>query len=221
MKPQTLKVLLRKAMTEISLFTTFEGGEGAGKTTLIKSLKEELVEMGYATIITREPGGSVLGEKIRQLLLNQSGTVTISPMAELMLFLADRAQHIEEVIKPALKAGKIVLCDRFNDSTIAYQGVGRGLGFEKVQDFCLGVSGEVIPNLTFFLDLDPEVGLKRVKEQRVQDRMEREKALFHEKVRQGFLALAKQDSHRIVVLDASRSAESVFKDALKHLEARL
>lgn len=208
-------------MTEISLFTTFEGGEGAGKTTLIKSLKEELVEMGYATIITREPGGSVLGEKIRQLLLNQSGTVTISPMAELMLFLADRAQHIEEVIKPALKAGKIVLCDRFNDSTIAYQGVGRGLGFEKVQDFCLGVSGEVIPNLTFFLDLDPEVGLKRVKEQRVQDRMEREKALFHEKVRQGFLALAKQDSHRIVVLDASRSAESVFKDALKHLEARL
>jgi dTMP kinase len=208
-------------MSENALFVTFEGGEGAGKTTLIKSLEEALTEMGYEVMITREPGGSSLGEKIRQLLLNQPGSISITSMAELMLFLADRSQHIEEVIKPALQQGKIVLCDRFNDSTIAYQGVGRGLGFEKVQKMCHLVAADTIPDRTFFLDVDPQVGLERAKKQRAQDRIEKEKEAFHEKVRQGFLALAKQESQRIIVLNALESPESVFKKALKHLEAQL
>src|SRR5262249_12947187 len=167
----------------------------------------------------REPGGSSLGEKIRQLLLHQ--TTPIAPMAELMLFLADRSQHIEEVIKPSLLKGAVVLCDRFTDSTIAYQGLGRGLGFEKVQNLCQQIAAGLVPDLTFFLDIDPKIGLKRVKNQRQQDRMEIEKAAFHEKVRQGFLTLAQQEQQRIIVLNAARSPEEVFKVALKHIEAIL
>lgn len=205
-----------------SLFITFEGGEGAGKTTLIRHLEQQLVKNGHQVVITREPGGSKLGDEIRQILLGQAGAVSISPFAELLLFLADRAQHIEEFIRPALLSKKIVLCDRFNDSSVAYQGSGRGLGIEKVRRICDEVCGDVKPDLTFFLDLDPGIGFDRAKkERRVMDRMENEKVAFHEKVRQGFLLIAKNEKDRVAVLDASQTPEKVFTEALKILEKRL
>jgi dTMP kinase len=210
-----------KMMSSNPFLVTFEGGEGAGKTTLIQNLTNSLTEMGYTVMITREPGGSLLGKQIRQLLLNQNDSLSIYPMAELMLFLADRAQHIEEIIKPALKAGKIVLCDRFSDSTIAYQGAARDLGLNKVHRLCKEINEDVQPLLTFFLDLDPEIGLKRVNNYRTQDRIEKEKTNFHEKVRQGFLTLAKQEPQRITVLDASRSPEDLLKEALKKIKTHL
>lgn len=205
-------------MTE-GLFVTFEGGEGAGKTTLIKGLEQNLIELGYDVIVTREPGGSSLGSILRKQLLDPK-SIPIYPMAELMLFLADRAQHLAEIIIPSLKAGKIILCDRYNDSTIAYQGTGRGLGFEKVKQMCQ-LAAELEPHLTFYLDIDPSIGLQRVRQHRAEDRMEHEAAEFHERVRQGFLILAKQNLNRIVVLNAQQPSEVVLKEAFKHLEAHV
>lgn len=197
---------------------TFEGGEGAGKTTLIRYLQETLAQRGYDVISTREPGGSSLGEKVREILLHSKAISSIGSMAELLLFLADRSQHIEEVIRPALQRNAIVLCDRYSDSSIAYQGVGRGLGLETVQEMCRIVESGVSPNLTFFLDLDPKIGLKRVLKDRIQDKLEAEKITFHEKVREGFLTLAKQNQGRIVLVDASHSIENVCETVLKALE---
>lgn len=203
-------------------FITFEGGEGAGKTTLINSLSKALQDGGKAVVVTREPGATPLGEKLRELLLDKSIYFPITPMAELLLFLSDRAQHIEQVIKPALAKDKIVLCDRFNDSTIAYQGGARGLGMDKIQSLCLGVCGDTQPDLTFFLDVDPAIGLNRAKgQQRVLDRMEKEHLDFHAKVREAFLQLARQDPLRIVVLDASQSQEVILSHALKVLDEQI
>ena len=209
-------------MSNRSLFVTFEGGEGAGKTTLIRNLEKELTKKGHAVLVTREPGGTELGHQIRDWLLHRKDKTSMAPMAELNLFLADRAQHIEEFLKPALHDGKIILCDRFNDSTIAYQGFGRGLGFENVEKLCLGTCQGILPELTFFLDLDPQVGFERTRlEQRIPDRLELENQAFHNKVRQGFLTIAQKDSQRVVVLDASQAPEDVFKKALQVLESRL
>ncbi len=203
-------------------FFTFEGGEGAGKTTLINSLSHALQQKGYSVVVTREPGATPLGEKIRQLLLEQSSYFPIGPMAELLLFLSDRAQHLEEVIKPALAKNKMVLCDRFNDSTIAYQGIARELGKEKVQALCQQVCGSIVPDLTFFLDVDPLIGLSRAKnQQRVLDRLEKEQLDFHLKVREGFLHLASQDPDRIKILNAEPSAQDVFNEAMKYLDAQV
>lgn len=203
-------------------FISFEGGEGAGKTTLINNLSKALQEKGRGVVVTREPGATPLGEKIRELLLEKSSYFPITPMAELLLFLSDRAQHIEQVIKPSLAKEKIILCDRFNDSTIAYQGGARGLGIEKIQSLCKDVCGETQPDLTFFLDVDPTVGLNRAKgQQRVLDRLEKEHLDFHIKVREAFLILARQDSQRIVVLDASQAPDTLYNHALKVLDERL
>lgn len=199
-------------------FFTFEGGEGAGKTTLIRRLQEQLEMDGYRVIATREPGGTPLGEQIRLLLLNHDPHIHIGSLPELLLFLTDRAQHIEETIRPALQEGAIVLCDRFNDSTVAYQGIARGLGKKKVQSLCDGVCGDVIPLSTFYLDLDPETGMERAKrDQRVMDRMETEKGTFHEKVREGFLELAKDHKDRIIVVDASQSPDRVFCEVMERM----
>lgn len=201
-------------MSKKSLFITFEGGEGAGKSTLISHLDVELRNSGWQTMLTREPGGSALGEHIRLLLLNHDPKTHIAPYAELFLFLAARAQHIEEVIKPALAEGKVVLCDRFNDSTIAYQGYARALGVEAVEELCRVACGGVTPDLTFYLNLDPGKGMERASKQgRVMDRMEGEKMAFHEKVRQGFLDIAAKDRDRVVVIDANQTQEQVFKQA--------
>ncbi|HEY4831425.1 MAG TPA: dTMP kinase [Waddliaceae bacterium] len=204
------------------MFITLEGGEGAGKSTLIANLRNELIARGCDVIVTREPGGSKLGDHIRNCLLNPEFGISFGSQAELLLFLASRAQHIEEVIRPALAKEKVVLCDRFNDSTVAYQGVGRGLGFEYVQQLCDLVSDDIVPDLTFFLDIDPVLGQSRIERQKEKDttsrpldRLEAEKLEFHRKVHSAFHQLARNHPKRIHVIDASRSEEDVLKQVLK------
>ncbi len=203
------------------LFFTFEGGEGAGKTTLIEKLFFSLTQKGLSVVKTREPGGTQLSESVRELLLHRQGFSFFSARSELCLYLAARAQQVEEVILPALKEGKIVLCDRFNDSTIAYQGYGRGLDVKEVGHFCSFVSQHLVPDLTFFLDLDPKKGLERGRKATHKpgyDRIEQEGELFHQKVRQGYYALAEKEKQRFRILDAALSLEEVFVVAWKEME---
>jgi dTMP kinase len=196
----------------VKKFITFEGGEGAGKTTLIDSMERALIKQGFHVLKVREPGGTKLGEAVRNLLLHAENPV--APVAELCLFLASRAQHLAEVIEPALKAGKIVLCDRFNDSSVAYQGLGRGLGMDKVQQMCDLVCHGLVPELTFYLDIDPAVGLARAKKARVQDRIESETLSFHQKIREAYHRIHKLHPHRLHLLDASQPPEQVFAQAM-------
>lgn len=203
-------------------FITIEGGEGSGKSTLINRLGNLFEQNGFATVKTREPGGTKLGETLRHLLLNYDENLPISSQAELMLFLAARAQHIEELIEPALLEGKIVLCDRFNDSTVAYQGVARGLDSKYVRKLCQLICGPVVPHLTLFLDVDPKIGLMRTnkleKEHAVSgqfDRIEKEAIDFHQRVQQAFRRLARREPLRIYRIDANRSKEYVLNDALR------
>lgn len=209
-------------------FITFEGGEGAGKTTLIDKIEKELISNGYEVVKTREPGGSKLSEYIRQWLLNRDFNISVGKKAELLLFLAARAQHIEEQIKPALEDGKIVLCDRFNDSSVVYQGVARGLGVDLVQRLCELVCAELVPTLTLFLDVDPEVGLNRTKGIHKEnakagevDRIEGEKIEFHRLIQQGFRELAWQYPERIRTIDANQNPQAVFDHALSIIQAVL
>lgn len=207
-------------MNKVPAFFTFEGGEGSGKTTLIERVNTTLLSQGYQTVIAREPGGTPLGEHLRTLLLNRA-EIPIHPKAECLLFLASRLQQIEEVIKPALQAGKIVLCDRFNDSTIAYQGIARNLGFEKIRDLCRLVCDGFAPDLTFFLDVDPKIGLERAQNTRAQDRMEREQLLFHQKVREGFQRIGREEKERFHIIDAGQSKEAVFNQVYAIISQKL
>lgn len=191
-------------------FITIEGGEGSGKTTLTRSLAEHLAKQGLPLIHTREPGGTALAEAIRGLLLSES---KVCPQSELLLFLAARAQHLEELILPALQAGKIVLCERFNDSSIVYQGYARELGMDYVEDLCTHVCRGVHPDKTLFLDISPEMAFARLK--RPLDRLEKEKIQFHQAVRQGYLHLADKYPTRITALDATLPGEALFDAALK------
>jgi len=200
------------------LFITFEGGEGAGKTTLLEEMSRVFSNRGLSVIKTREPGGTRLGEMIRTILL-QKGDVAISSHAELCLFLASRAEHIAEVIVPALKKNQIVLCDRFNDSTIAYQGAARGLGVEAVEKVCEFISHGTLPDLTFYLDIDPRLGLQRAAGRNQHpDRIESEKLAFHQTIRDAYLRLHKQHPDRIRLLDATRPPSEVFAHAMKDVE---
>jgi dTMP kinase len=195
------------------IFISFEGGEGAGKTTLIEELSSSLAQLHFKILKTREPGGTKLGEHIRSLLL-QHKDLSISPRAELCLFLASRAQHVEEIILPALKAGKVVLCDRYNDSSLAYQGVARGLGIDEILPFCEFATSHLQPNLTLYLDLDPKIGLARALEHRKDtDRIESEKIAFHQKIREAYHLLEKKFPKRFRMIDASKSPKEVFNDA--------
>jgi len=210
------------------MLITFEGGEGAGKTSLINRLEKELSSKGLELVRTREPGGSPLSEHIRFWLLNLDFNIKVGKQAELLLFLAARAQHLEELIVPAIELKKIVLCDRFNDSTIVYQGLARGLGFEKTAGLCALVSDGLEPDLTFFLDVDPELGLNRTKRMRKEnakdgetDRIESEGFAFHRLVQQGFQRLAKENPERIYTLDANKSEDEVYNEALKVLLTKL
>lgn len=200
------------------LLITFEGGEGAGKSTLMDRLFEALQKRHAAVVKTRAPGGTQLGEVIRNLLLNKEEAPLCS-RAELLLFLADRAQHVEEVIAPALKQHKIVLCDRFNDSTVAYQGAGRAIGEEDVRKLCTFSCQGVEPHLTFYLDLDPKIGLSRLRQER--DKIEGEKMLFHQKIRQAFHRIAEKERTRFHILDASQTPDQVFKQAMERIDALL
>jgi dTMP kinase len=208
------------------LFITFEGGEGAGKSTLIDGIAESLSARGYPTVKTREPGGTVLGEKIRHLLLEMSES-KMSSYAELCLFLASRAQHIKEVIVPSLQSKKIVLCDRFNDSSIVYQGYARDLGMDAVDSFCKFISENLKPDITIYLDIDPSLGLKRVKREPQRnsmsglDRIEAEHISFHQKIRDGFHLLVKKELDRFFVVDASQSKEQVLQESLEFIYKKI
>lgn len=197
------------------MFITFEGGEGAGKTTLIQRLCEEFTRQGKRIVTTRAPGGTKIGNQIRDLLLHKE---QMSSRSELLLFLADRAQHVEEVIRPALESGHIVLCDRFNDSTLAYQAGARGFDFEFVSQLCHFATNQLMPDLTLYLDLDPEKGLSRVK--RSKDRIEQEPLSFHQKIRDTYLKIAALEPQRFHILDASKPPEDVFKETLALLPIR-
>lgn len=201
------------------MFITFEGGEGSGKTTLMQKLEAALHEKGYEVVATRAPGGTPLGKHIRELVLSPDLGVAIGRRAELVLYLADRAQLLEEVILPALEEGKVVLCDRFNDSSVAYQGVARGIGIEEVQDLCDRVCQGVSPDITFFLDIDPVIGFSRITEKH--DRLEQEKIQFHQQVRQAFHVISQMEPDRFYVIDANQSPEKVFEEALKVIEKKL
>ncbi len=198
-------------MDKKGLFITIEGGEGAGKSTLVESLTKELFARGVPVIKTREPGGSPIAEKIRQILIQGVG---IEVKAELLLFLAARAQHLQEKVVPALKVGSVVICDRFSDSTIAYQSFARGLPLEEVETLDEIARSHLKPQLTLLLDIDPEDAFKRIS-LKGRDRLEKESLDFHKKVREGFLFLAKRDKNRIVLLDAKRPSQEVLKKALE------
>lgn len=197
-------------------FITVEGPDGAGKTTQITRLSEHLMGQGKKVKVTREPGGTLLGEKLRDLLLFTENPV---PEAEALIYAASRAQLVKNVILPALFEGYMVLCDRFVDSSLAYQGWARGLGIDEVLKINKWFLKECWPDLTILLDIDPEVSLKRLKGEK--DRLEMENMEFHKKVRQGFLKVHKSFPDRIVIVDAAKSPEQIFSDILQAFDKRL
>jgi dTMP kinase len=190
------------------LFITLEGPEGAGKSTQIKRLGEWLEASGHAVLCTRNPGGTAIGQQIRQVLLDPANKAMV-PMAELMLYAADRAQHVQQVVMPALAEGTIVVCDRFGDSTLAYQGYGRGLDLTLLRALNEMATGGLRPDLTLLLDLPSEVGLERVAKARAIDRLEDEAIAFHHRLRDGYLALAAAEPDRFAITDATASPDAV------------
>lgn len=203
------------------MFITFEGIEGSGKTTQIRLLIPALEARGYKCVHTREPGATKIGEKIRAILLNPENSNMLSS-TELFLYEADRAQHVREVIEPALAANKVVVSDRFFDATTVYQGHARGFDLKLIEQIHHMVVGHLRPGITIVLDLPVDQGLKRawqrIKNQATglqEDRFEKESLDFHEKVRQGYLTLARQEPERFRVIDASRDTETVHKDVVE------
>lgn len=193
------------------LFITFEGGDGCGKTTQINLLDKYLQDKGFKTLVTREPGAKGLGVKLREILLNYDGEV--SPTCESFLFLADRAQHVDCIIKPALKNGAIVLCDRHTDSTVAYQGYGRGLDLEQIHKLNNIATSGLKPDLTVVLDVDVETSMQRVGKEK--DRMESAGVEFFKRVRNGFLEIAKQEPKRVKVINSSDSIENIHSQIVE------
>ncbi len=201
-------------MAKKGYFITFEGADGCGKTTQSELVKKYLEKKGFEVIWTREPGSRGLGQKIRELLLHYDGDV--APMCEAFLFLADRAQNIEQNIKPAVSEGKIIICDRHTDSTIAYQGYGRGKDIEQLAYLNNLATDSMKPDITFVYDVSTDIAQTRVGNEK--DRMESAGIEFHKKVRQGYLELAKKEPNRIKVINANNSIEEVFEDTKKLLD---
>lgn len=193
------------------LFITFEGVEGAGKTTQIALLRQYIETHEKQVLVTREPGGPPIAESIRALLLDPANQA-IHPRTELLLYAAARAQHVEERIRPALRAGKVVVCDRYADSTTAYQGFGRGLDAELIAVLNAIATGGLWPDLTIVLDMAPEEGLCRAARTGALDRIEQETLAFHQRVREGFLHLVETEPARVRRVDATRSIETVAQD---------
>ncbi len=199
------------------LFITLEGGEGAGKTTQIGLLADWLTEtLGKAVLTTREPGGTTLGKSLREMLLAPGQGP--APVTELLLYAADRAEHVATVILPALEAGKVVLCDRFIDSTCAYQGYGRGLDLNVIAQLNEIATGGLMPDLTLWLKLEPEIGLSRRIER---DRLEAAGLAFHQRVYEGFTAIADHEPQRVIAIDASQSVETVAASIRSAVQAAL
>ncbi|WP_425915197.1 dTMP kinase [Acinetobacter sp. TSRC1-2] len=199
------------------MFISFEGTEGVGKTTLIRKIYDYLEHQGQQVVLTREPGGTPMAEQIRSLLLSVNHEENMSHDTELLLMYAARAQHLQQVIVPALTAGKTVLCDRFTDASFAYQCAGRGLNKEKLQLLNVNFVSHM-PNITFWLDAPTELGMSRARERGALDRFEQEKATFFEKVRSGYQELWEKQGERIKRLDATQTPEQVFEQAAAYLK---
>ncbi len=198
------------------VFITFEGPDGSGKTTQIRLLAEYLNAKGYPVVMTREPGGTRISEDIRTIILDPENK-EMDDMTEALLYAAARAQHVAQLIKPSVEEGKIVLSDRFMDSSIAYQGYGRELG-DKIRIINEYAVAGMHPDLTFFLDLSAEAGISRANKRQKLDRLEQESIAFHKKVYEGYLELSKIYSDRYVIIDASRSIEEISKDIVGKFE---
>lgn len=201
---------------EKGLFITFEGTDGCGKTTQIEMLKDYFEKQGRTVLLTREPGAKGLGTKLREILLNYDGEV--SPVCESFLFLADRAQHVDTIIKPAVARGEVVLCDRHTDSTVAYQGYGRELDIEQIKMLNNIATSGLKPDLTFIFDIDIDTAQKRVGKNK--DRMESAGIEFFKRVRNGYLEIAKQEPERVKVLDGSKSIETIHNELLEILQTK-
>ncbi|MFO7884365.1 MAG: dTMP kinase [Desulfobacteraceae bacterium] len=209
------------------MFITLEGIEGSGKTTQIGRIAGFFKERGYETIVTREPGDTAVGRKIRAVLLDPENT-GMSSLCELLLYGADRAQHVSEIVLPALAAGKVVLCDRFADATTVYQGSARGIEMVLIQQIHDMVLNKLKPDLTLLFDLDPETGLERTftavengQRSDCETRFEKEKIEFHKKVRQGYLELAGKEMDRFYIVDASKGREVVFQQIIEGIRLKL
>jgi dTMP kinase len=203
----------------MALFVTFEGGEGCGKSLQSRTLFRKLTQLDVPAVLIHEPGGTPLGQKIRYLL-KQSCEISVSPLSELLLFNASRSQLVEDVIKPALNENKIVICDRFSDSTLAYQSYGRGLNLDMVKKVNQIASQNLLPDLTFLLDAPPRIGLARKKAE-ANDRFEKETLVFHEKVRNGFLKFAKENPKTWSIIDATLSRSEISRIIWQKIESIL
>lgn len=204
------------------LFITLEGPEGAGKTTIIERMARDLAADGIEALTTREPGGIEIAEKIRTIILDKRHTM-MDPRTEALLYAAARRQHLMEKVLPALQTGKIVLCDRFIDSSLAYQGYARGLGINEVLAINEFAIQGAMPDLTLYFDIEPEIGLKRIAQHagREVNRLDLEKVDFHHKVREGYHLLLKRFPERIIPIDAANPIETVYKEAKEEIEQRL
>ena len=200
------------------MLVTFEGIEAAGKSTLIAALSDKLTTRGNAVLVTREPGGTPLGDALRAVFLDPA--LAVDPIAEVMLLNASRAQLVADVIAPALKARSVVLCDRFFDATVAYQGYGRGLNVDSLLEICLTATHRIAPDLTFLIDIPVELSQSRLRARGGADRLERESTAFHTRVREGYLALAERFPGRYIVLEGTQPADVLAAGAWAVLEQR-
>jgi len=205
---------------ELGRFISIEGGEGAGKSTSVAFIKAYLQNQGIAVVSTREPGGTQLAEQLRQLLLNHHDE-DIDPYTELLMMFAARRQHVTQVIEPALAAGKWVLCDRFTDCSYAYQGYGRKLPLDFIDQLALWIHGDTNPDLTLLLDLDIKVGMQRARQRNSLDRIESETMAFFEAARQGYLLRAQAEPQRFSIIDAAQDIAGVQKQLQEALQALL
>lgn len=206
----------------MSLFITLEGPEGSGKTSAIKIVKEQLEKEGYQIVMTREPGGTPISEQIRNVILDKSNTA-MDYRTEALLYAASRRQHLVEKVWPNVKEGKLVICDRYLDSSLAYQGYARGLGVEDILNVNMYATEGTFPDITLLFDLEPEVGLARINanSSREVNRLDLEKLDFHHRVRNGYLSLAKRFPDRFVIIDASKDLGEVAASALNAIKERL
>jgi len=206
----------------MSLFITFEGGEGSGKSSALRLIDERLRKDGYETILTREPGGTPIAEQIRNVILDK-GNTAMDSRTEALLYAASRRQHLVEKVWPALKEGKVVLCDRYLDSSLAYQGGARGLGIDNVLGVNMFATEGTFPDLTLLFDIEPELGLQRIaaNASREVNRLDLEKIEFHRGVRKTFLSLAERYPERFVIIDASQPLDKVVEDAYQAIAQRL
>ncbi len=214
-----MNTLTSKTTPTAGLFITFEGIDGSGKSTQMSRCQQALETAGYATVMTRNPGGTELGQGIRKILLHHPGYV--SPRCELLLYIADRAQHMDEVISPALAKGQIILCDRHIDSTLAYQGYGRNLDHATIEQLNTMATQGQKPDLTLFLDGPPAVLLDRVNRRGEVDRLEQEALDFFERTAQGYRTIATQEPHRFKVLDALKPVDALHKEIMNLIHERL